>query len=111
MLEVYDAIKWYQTNGSLEFGLSSDIFSPRNARNALVAGILHDINHSCKKVADGENMQSAIETFLLHGDKIDVCHPHDMKITTLIKATEFPYTKKTNEYSPMEKILQEISSL
>lgn len=94
MFSCHDAIIFYK-----------DILSKRDARNILIAALLHDLDHSGTKMKDSIQVDRAIEGFrknIVEEDK-----PFQKQIEEIIRATEYPYESKTENLPPSQQIIRD----
>ena len=71
-------------------------------RHLVLAALFHDINHTCGKAIDKENVKIAVKQFTkafeLIESKPDVEQKTLSEVTRLIRATEYPYRRALNDY-------------
>jgi 5'-deoxynucleotidase YfbR-like HD superfamily hydrolase len=86
-----------------------DELSFRDVQTLLVAALFHDFKHSTLKDSESDNIEVAING--LRDCCIRLDEPFDARYESLIRSTFWPYTKKGDELTLMEKILRDADKL
>lgn len=77
-------VPWEAYDGGVQMGLDR-----RELRDLLIAGMMHDYNHTCKPNDDQVNIDRALQGLDMHALEED--RPHLNNIRRYIMATKFPY--------------------
>ena len=94
MFSCYDAIKFYRNE-----------ISKTEARQLLIAAILHDLDHSGTKKDDSIQVNQAIESFNKNIDEKDKIYQQE--IEEIIRATQYPYIIETEKLPLLQQIIRD----
>jgi len=74
-----------------------------------LAALFHDVNHSGGKLSDGENIENAVKAFqgFFSHTKESISAEVISKAISLIRVTQFPYTKAHSALDRMEQIIRD----
>lgn len=87
---------------------SFEIKHEKYTRLLCIASLFHDFNHSGGKLKDNENIQIAIESFILVSQESE----EDNKIIIdTIRATEYPYVIENDDLSLLQEIIRDADLL
>jgi len=92
-------VPWETYDGCIHMGVGKD-----ELRWALIAGFMHDFDHTCKRNDDDVNIERALHALYEYALAED--RPHLDKIERFIRATRFPY-RDGEEFNQTELILRD----
>ena len=92
-------VPWETYDGCIHMGVENE-----DLRCALIAGLMHDFDHTCKRNDDDVNIERAIHA--IHTYALEEDRPFLDKICRYVRATRFPY-KEDEQFTANELILRD----